>query len=238
MHDASNKTAWLPGAATVLAIVSCYGTTLSIGLLSLLGISLAVDERAQAGSIGVFSLLAAIAIAASYLRHRVIGPMISAAIGLTLILWVMYGSYSSVIELLGFAFLVAATLWDWRTRAGHRAAGDGVSWIEAADLADRLQRDAAPIVIDVRGVDEFSGELGHLRDARNIPVADLPNRIAELTRFKAHDLALVCRTQVRSAKAAATLTRAGFRKVAVLRGGMVAWNDRQLPLEGGDTTPS
>jgi len=237
MRDASNKTAWLPGAATVLAIFSCYGTTLLIGLLSLLGISLAVEERSWAGAISVFSLLAAVAIAASYLRHRVIGPVISAAIGLVLILWVMYGSYSSVIELLGFAFLVLATLWDWRARASHRAAGDDVSWIEAGDLADRLQRDAAPIVVDVRAVDEFGGELGHLREARNIPLAELPNRIAELARFKEHELAVVCRTQMRSAKAAATLASAGFRKVAVLRGGMVEWNRRQLPLEGGDTTP-
>ena len=238
MRDDSNKTAWLPGAATALAIVSCYGTTLLIGLLSLLGISMAVNERAWAGAISVFALLAAIAIAASYLRHRVIGPTISAAIGLGLILWVMYGSYSSVMELLGFAALVVATVWDWRARANLRGAGDGVSWIEAADLADRLQREAAPVVIDVRAVEEFNGELGHLRGARNIPLADLPDKIAELTRFKAHDLAVVCRTQVRSAKAAAALTDAGFRKVAVLRGGMVAWNDRQLPLEGGDTTPS
>jgi rhodanese-related sulfurtransferase len=89
----------------------------------------------------------------------------------------------------------------------------------------------------VRGVDEFGGELGCLRGARNIPLAELPYRIAELARFKEHELALVCRTQMRSAKAAATLTSAGFRKVAVLRGGMVEWNRRRLPLKGGDTTP-
>jgi len=238
MRDASNKTAWLPGAATVLAIFSCYGTTLLLGLLSLLGISLAIDERAWAGAISIFSLLAVIAVAASYFRHRVVGPVICAAIGLTLILWVMYGSYSNVLELLGFAFLVVATLWDWRARASRRAAVDDVSWIEAVDLADRLQRDAAPIVVDVRAVDEFRGELGHLREARNIPLAELPDRIAELTRFKGHELALVCRTQMRSAKAAAALTSAGFRKVSVLRGGMVEWNRRGLPLDGGDTTPS
>ncbi len=237
MRDGSSRTAWLPGAATALAIFSCYGTTLLIGLLSLLGISLAVDQRAWAGAIGVFSLLAAIAIAVSYRRHRVSGPAISAAVGLVLILWVMYGSYSRVVELVGFAFLAVATLWDWRARSSHRAAADDVSWIEAGDLADRLKRDPAPIVVDVRAVDEFGGELGHLREARNIPLAELPDRIAELTRFKEHELALVCRTQMRSAKAAATLASAGFRKVAVLRGGMVEWHRRQLPLAGGDTTP-
>ena len=130
MRDGS-KTAWFPGAATALAIFSCYGTTVLIGLLSLLGISVAVDKRAWAGAIGVFSLLAAIAIAVSYRRHRVIGPPISAAIGFALILWVMYSSYSSVIEILGFAFLVAATLWDWRARSSHLAATpkSALTWI-------------------------------------------------------------------------------------------------------------
>jgi hypothetical protein len=37
---------WLPGAATALAIISCYGTALLVGLLSLLGISLVIDPRA------------------------------------------------------------------------------------------------------------------------------------------------------------------------------------------------
>lgn len=233
----SRKTSWWPGAATALAVLSCYGTTALIGLLSLLGVSLAIDERAWAGAIAVFSLLAAIAIAVSYQRHRAIGPAISATIGFVLILWVMYGSYSRILELASFAFLVVATLWDWRARSSDRAAADDTSWIEASDLADGLKRDPAPIVVDVRAVDEFGGELGHLRGARNIPLAELPYRIAELARFKEHELALVCRTQMRSAKAAATLTSAGFRKVAVLRGGMVEWNRRQLPLEGGDTTP-
>jgi rhodanese-related sulfurtransferase len=236
MPDRRSDATWLPGAATALAIFACYGTTLLIGLLSLLGISLAVDERAWAGAIGVFSLLTAIAITMSYRRQRVIGPAISAAVGLVLILWVMYGSYSRLVELLGFALLVVATLWDWRARSSHRVIGDYMSWIEPSDLSDRLKRDPAPIVVDVRGVDEFGGDLGHLCGARNIPQAELPHRIAELARFKEHELVFVCRTQIRLATAAATLTGAGFRKVAVLRGGMVEWNRRRLPLEGGDTT--
>ena len=234
MRNGGSKIAWLPGAATALGVFSCYGTMILVGLLALLGISLAVDERIWATAVGVLSLLAAIAIALSYRRHRVIGPVIFAAIGAVLVLWVIYGSYSRVIEFFGFGFLVIATLWDWRARLSNRPAADEVSWIEASDLADRLKRDPAPIVVDVRGLDEFGGELGHLRGARNIPLADLPGRLAELSRYQEHELALVCRTQVRSATAAAALTDAGFRKVTVLRGGMVEWNRRQLPLEGGD----
>jgi hypothetical protein len=43
---------------------------------------------------------------------------------------------------------------------------DEVSWIEPGILAERLAQAAAPIIVDVRGADEFDGDLGHLADAR------------------------------------------------------------------------
>jgi uncharacterized membrane protein YdjX (TVP38/TMEM64 family)/rhodanese-related sulfurtransferase len=111
------------------------------------------------------------------------------------------------------------------------AAAADVSWIEASDLADRLDRDPGPIVVDVRGPDEFRGALGHLRGARNIPLDDLQRRISELGEFRERELALVCRTQIRSAKAAALLKNAGFADARVLRGGMDQWNKIGLPVE-------
>src|SRR5204863_9636907 len=101
-----------------------------------------------------------------------------------LILWVMFGSYSRVIELVGFALLTAATLWNWRAGVRSAAHADDVSWVEASDLADRLNRESGPIVVDVRGPDEFRGALGHLRGARNIPLDELQRRISELASFK------------------------------------------------------
>ena len=120
MSNGNDKFSWLPAAATVLAVVSCYGTTLLVGLLSLLGVSLAINERAWAGAISVFALLAAMLIATSGRRRRVVGPSLSAAIGVAFILWAMYGTYSRVIELAGFALLVAATLWDRRLGAPRK----------------------------------------------------------------------------------------------------------------------
>ncbi len=231
MSDRIGASSWFPIVTTALAILSCYGTTLLIGLLSLLGVTLAFDERAWAGAISVFSTLAAIAIAVSYRRHRIAGPTLVAALGLGLILWVMYGSYSRVIELVGFVLLVAATLWDWRTGARRAVTADEVSWIEASELADRLDSDSSSIVVDVRRADEFCGARGHLRGARNIPLDDLQRRISELAAFKGCGLTLVCRTQIRSATAAALLGNAGFADARVLRGGMDRWNDLGLPVE-------
>jgi rhodanese-related sulfurtransferase len=107
---------------------------------------------------------------------------------------------------------------------------DEVSWIEPGILAERLVQAAAPIIVDVRGADEFDGELGHLADARNIALPELPGRIEELARYQDRELVLVCHTQMRSAQAARLLDSAGFRNLAVLRGGMVEWRRRGLPV--------
>lgn len=224
------KVPWLPGAATALAILSGYGTTVLISLLSLLGISLAIDERAWAGAIGVFAALATLGIAASYRRHRLIGPTVVAAFGLALILWAMYGSYSRVIELAGFVLLIAATLWDWRAGGSPSAAVDDGAWIESGSLADRLGRDAKPVIVDVRGPDEFSGPLGHIAAARNLPVGELTSRLCEIDTLRDKPIVLVCRTDKRSATASALLRNTGFRDVRVLRGGMERWNDERRPV--------
>lgn len=104
-------------------------------------------------------------------------------------------------------------------------------WIEARDLANRLNGVDRPFVVDVRGPDEFEGELGHIDGALNIPFGQLPDRATELERFKRSDMVLVCKTQVRSAKAAAMLSQAGFSHVAVLRGGMEEWKQLRQPSD-------
>lgn len=226
------KRSWLPGVATILAILTCYGTTLVIVLLSLLGISIAVNEQAWAGAISAFAALATIAIAAAYRRHRSIWPTAIAVLGLALILWAMYGSYSRVIELAGFIGLTAGTLLDLRMRAMSSAATNYVSWIEPGDLGDRLARNGAPIVIDVREPDEFTGPLGHIPDASNMPVNNLPDRLRELGSLKDNEIVLVCRTDRRSGASSAVLRKAGFRNVQVLQGGMERWNQEGRAIAG------
>jgi uncharacterized membrane protein YdjX (TVP38/TMEM64 family)/rhodanese-related sulfurtransferase len=108
-----------------------------------------------------------------------------------------------------------------------------VHWIEVAELAPRLKGAAGVTVIDVRGPDEFTGPLGHIPNARNLPLSELPHRIEELEFLTEAPVVLVCRTDKRSASAAALLDAAGFRDVAVLRGGMVHWNETGLPVANG-----
>lgn len=106
------------------------------------------------------------------------------------------------------------------------------TWIEANDLKRLIDSAESVAVIDVRGPDEFTGPLGHIATARNIPVAELDRRSAELAGLERGPIVLVCRTDKRSAAAAQTLRAAGFTQVSVLRRGMEQWNEAGLPVEG------
>ncbi|MGE5271305.1 MAG: rhodanese-like domain-containing protein [Thiohalocapsa sp.] len=98
------------------------------------------------------------------------------------------------------------------------------AWVEPPDLRRRLRRGEMAMVIDVRTPEEFTGELGHIPGALNIPLPSLPGRAADLARA-AMPIVLVCLTDKRSAAAATELAAAGLRHVSVLRGGMQAWRE-------------
>ena len=104
-------------------------------------------------------------------------------------------------------------------------------WIEAQELKDRLDRNEHLTVIDVRGPDEFDGPLGHLRDARNIPIDRLQTQIDQLVALRAKPIVLVCKTDKRSARAADLLRDAGFAQISVLRLGMEAWHGQDFAVE-------
>jgi len=88
--------------------------------------------------------------------------------------------------------------------------------ITAADLARRLGTTDAPFVLDVRNPDEHEA----CPTAVNIPLAELPDRLAELP--SGEELVVHCAAGGRSAQAAALLVESGY-PVAELAGGMGAW---------------
>lgn len=105
-----------------------------------------------------------------------------------------------------------------------------VAWIEVNELKRRLDRGDPVTVVDVRGPAEFTGPLGHIANARNIPITELNSRLAELSGLERAPIVLVCRTDKRSAAAAGTLRAAGFSQINVLRRGMERWNESGLPV--------
>ncbi len=103
-------------------------------------------------------------------------------------------------------------------------------WVTSHELRDQLTSQHTTTLIDVRGVDEFFGPLGHLAGAHNIPLDDLPHSLSKFALNTAHPIAVVCFSDKRSAAAAALLNAAGFADVSILRGGMNAWHRDRLPI--------
>jgi rhodanese-related sulfurtransferase len=98
-------------------------------------------------------------------------------------------------------------------------------WVDPDQLAALLRGPAPPVVIDVRGPDEFTGPLGHIGTARNIPLDQIDRHAADLLAER-QPLVMVCHTDRRSGMAAQRLRSQGSGQVSVLRGGMVAWRAR------------
>jgi rhodanese-related sulfurtransferase len=113
-----------------------------------------------------------------------------------------------------------------------------VEWIDPATLAHELAGGTALAVIDVRGPEEVAGPLGRIAGAANIPVDRLVATPMLAGPPGDRPVVLVCRTDRRSAAAAAALCGAGFRRVAVLRGGMERWHALGLPVERAAPQPS
>jgi uncharacterized membrane protein YdjX (TVP38/TMEM64 family)/rhodanese-related sulfurtransferase len=164
------------------------------------------------------------------LTHYILASLVCMAPGTLAYTWLGYAGREALAGnekaiqygLIALALLAAVA---FLPRLIRRLRSDGrPRWIEAEELASRLENGASVTVIDVRGPDELRGPLGHIRGALNLPVGELSDRLTDIKALKDRPIILVCRTDKRSANAAAILLDAGFRDVSVLRGGMEQWN--------------
>lgn len=103
--------------------------------------------------------------------------------------------------------------------------------ISVETLKQRLDQNDGLLLLDVRSAEEFTGEQGHINKARNIPLDQLNNYLSELADYQEKSVALICRTDRRSAQAAGMLTRRGFADVHVVAGGMTTWISRGFPVK-------
>ncbi|MCX8004244.1 MAG: rhodanese-like domain-containing protein [Burkholderiaceae bacterium] len=103
-----------------------------------------------------------------------------------------------------------------------RAAGPSVGTLEATRLINGKNAQ----VVDVRSPQEFAA--GSLPHAKNIPAANLKERLGELK--KERPVIVVCNTGTSAGPAAAQLRASGFTEVYVLNGGVRAWREAGLPL--------
>jgi hydroxyacylglutathione hydrolase len=103
----------------------------------------------------------------------------------------------------------------WET-SGRRY--DSIPTLFAADLERRLQTGPDFTLLDVRTRDEFEG--GHLPEARNVFVGELPERLAEIPRDR--PVVTFCGSGRRAILAASYLRLGGFEDVWDCLGSMAA----------------
>lgn len=112
----SGRFTWLGSAASLFAVVACYGTLAAVALLTAIGASVDLNEGALVIFITVLLGVAIAGMVYSFRLHRHPGPLAVCLLSIAVLLWVFYGSYSKSSELLGFAGLVAASIWDFRCK--------------------------------------------------------------------------------------------------------------------------
>jgi uncharacterized membrane protein YdjX (TVP38/TMEM64 family)/rhodanese-related sulfurtransferase len=91
-------------------------------------------------------------------------------------------------------------------------------------LKHKLDQQQDVLVLDVRTGKDYLGEQGHIANSKNIPIEDLGSRLDEIADYVERPIAIVCRTDRRSAKAAQLLASKGFADVHIVKGGMTDWN--------------
>jgi rhodanese-related sulfurtransferase len=105
------------------------------------------------------------------------------------------------------------------------ATGGGVSTSQAVQLINRERA----VVVDVCEAEEFAA--GHVGGAKNVPVAQLEQRLPEVVKNKTVPLILVCASGARASRALGVAKKLGYDKAQVLAGGMKSWKEANLPVE-------
>jgi phage shock protein E len=101
--------------------------------------------------------------------------------------------------------------------------------VSAAALSERLGSADAPVILDVRTLEEYSS--GHVPGAINVPYDQVADRVEEFAAFRDADVVVYCQSGKRASMAAADLKAAGFSRVLDLEGHMQGWKEQGLPLE-------
>ena len=110
----------------------------------------------------------------------------------------------------------------------NRLSAGGVAQVGALEAVQLMNRRDA-VVLDVRNTAEFAA--GHIPNARNIPFAELTNRLRELEKLKSRPIIVSGQAGSHAAKVCTALKKIGITDVFALRGGLTGWVEASLPVE-------
>ncbi|MDM0011508.1 rhodanese-like domain-containing protein [Variovorax sp. J22P168] len=106
--------------------------------------------------------------------------------------------------------------------------GANAGSLTAQGAVQLINRERA-VVVDVRAPEEFAA--GHVTGARNVPLAELEQKLPATVKNKSLPLLLVCATGSRAQRAVATAKKLGYEQAQAVAGGLKSWKDANLPLE-------
>lgn len=106
----------------------------------------------------------------------------------------------------------------------------GYKTLRPAGLTQLINQESA-LVVDLSASNDF--EKGHIAGSRNVMPSSFDPENKTLAQARSLPVVLVCRNGQASAAAAKRLKKAGFEKVHWLDGGIVAWQQADLPLVKG-----
>jgi rhodanese-related sulfurtransferase len=86
------------------------------------------------------------------------------------------------------------------------------------------------LLIDVRQPDEFTGELSHIEGAQLVTLGPALSKFLE-TGDRQKDVLFICKSGGRSGKATQEALALGYKSVANITGGMILWNELNLPIK-------
>ena len=101
--------------------------------------------------------------------------------------------------------------------------------ITADELDSQMKAGKAPLVIDVRGEEEYLA--GHIPGARLIPHTQMGEYVEGLSALKDEPIVVYCRSGKRAGMAAEVLENAGFTKIQILEGSYQGWEAAGKPVK-------
>ena len=101
--------------------------------------------------------------------------------------------------------------------------------ISQSELVSRINDKSAPMILDVRTIDEFNQ--GHVPGAINVPYGDYEAALVDLKLKKNDEVVVYCERGGRAKKVETGLESQGFFEVRHLEGDMSGWRNAGLLIE-------
>ena len=89
--------------------------------------------------------------------------------------------------------------------------------LNVTNLKQRMDEGEDILLLDVRTVEDYDGEQGHIAGSTLLPLEQLKKRIDEINDYYEKTVVCICRTDRKSAKAAQILAEKGFADVHVAK---------------------